>query len=92
MKMLRSFRALAVRLAGFFRRQSWEEELDAELTSNVEMHVEDNIRAGMSPVEARRAARLRYGSVKSGSSLFWGRGRPFLRAASWGVSSPVDIA
>ena len=67
---MRKVRAFLVRLGGFLRPGGWAEELDAELKSNLELHVEDNIRAGMSPSEARRSARLRYGSLASARDAY----------------------
>src|SRR3954470_12697626 len=59
------FRALLARLAGWRGRGARERELRDELDSHFEMHVADNLRAGMSPEEARRAAVLRFGSVEA---------------------------
>ena len=41
-----------------------EQDLDAELQSHLEMHVADNIRAGMGPDEARRTAVLALGGLE----------------------------
>ena len=40
-----------------------EDELDAELRDHVERQVADHVRAGMSPGEARRRARLEFGGL-----------------------------
>jgi len=58
MKVAKSLRVWSLRLAGFFRRDQWEKDLDTELKSNLERHIADNIRASMSPRDARRVARL----------------------------------
>ena len=50
------------RIANLFRRPQLDEEIEAELRSHIEMRTADNIAAGMSPEEARRAAVLRLGS------------------------------
>ena len=42
-----------------------EGQLADEITSHIDMQVEDNVRAGMNPAEARRAARLKFGAVDS---------------------------
>ncbi|HSG82057.1 MAG TPA: ABC transporter permease, partial [Gemmatimonadota bacterium] len=47
-----------------FRRAKSEAELDDEIRFHIEMEVEKNVRAGMSPEEARRAAHLRFGGVE----------------------------
>ncbi len=45
------------------RRQLREQQLDHELRFHIERHIADCIRRGMSPEEARRHARLEFGSV-----------------------------
>ena len=42
-----------------------ERELADELDSHIEMQTEDNIRSGLPPEEARRAAALKFGSLES---------------------------
>ena len=61
MKYLRS---LLLRLRNLFRREKLERELGDELASHLAMHIEDNVRAGMSPEEARRAALLKLGGIE----------------------------
>ena len=50
------------RIANLFHRSKLDQEIDAELRAHIEMRTADNIAAGMSPAEARRAALLRFGS------------------------------
>jgi len=45
-------------------RRTRERELSAELQSHLEMHVADNIRAGMTPEEARRRALVALGGME----------------------------
>src|SRR5262245_12748165 len=52
------------RLVGLFLRRKLERELEEEIRSHLEMQIEDNLRQGMSPEDARRAARLRFGGVE----------------------------
>ena len=54
----------AVRLVNLFRRERIERELDAELQAYLELDVEENIRRGMVPKEARRMALARLGGVE----------------------------
>ena len=61
MKYLRS---LLLRLRNLFRREKLERELGDELASHLAMNIEDNVRAGMSPEEARRAALLKLGGIE----------------------------
>lgn len=60
---LRRLRGLVVRSAGVFGRGRRDRELAEELESHIQMHVEDNLRAGMSPREARRQALVQLGGV-----------------------------
>jgi predicted permease len=63
---MRIIRAVLVRLvASFFRKAWWERELAAEIESNLELQIEHNRRAGMTPAEARRTALLKFGGVES---------------------------
>jgi putative ABC transport system permease protein len=62
--MIRSLRAWAARLSGLFGRDRREQELRDEIDSHLQMHVEDCVRAGLSPGEARRQALLRLGGVE----------------------------
>ncbi|MES2695554.1 MAG: permease prefix domain 1-containing protein, partial [Verrucomicrobiota bacterium] len=58
-------RQLLFRLQPLFRRRQIERELDDELQAHVEFATEANLAAGMSPVEARRAALRELGHVES---------------------------
>ena len=60
---IRQLRAWLVRLAGLFGREARDRELAEELEAHLQMHVEDNLRAGMSPREARRQALIKLGGV-----------------------------
>jgi predicted permease len=50
-------------LGALLRRQRVEHELDAELHFHLEMEIEKNLRAGLAPEEARRAALRAFGGV-----------------------------
>ena len=54
--------SLLRRIANLFSRSEVDHDVDAELRSHIEMRIEDNIAAGMSPEEARRDALLRFGN------------------------------
>jgi putative ABC transport system permease protein len=56
---------MLVRLAGCFGRSRREREWAAEFESHLEMHIADNLRAGMSPEEARRRALVASGGIES---------------------------
>jgi predicted permease len=61
---MRRLRAFAMRFAGLFGSGRREREMADEFASHLEMHIDDNIRAGMSPQEARRQALLRFGPME----------------------------
>jgi predicted permease len=60
-------RAMILRLAGMLpaARRARERELAAELDSHLQMHIDDNLRAGMAPAQARREALLQLGGVET---------------------------
>src|SRR5215471_9819499 len=59
---MRRARAFLLRLVGLFRPR--DRELAEEIDSHLDLHIADNIRAGMKPAEARRAAILKLGGVE----------------------------
>jgi predicted permease len=61
MKIMRAF---WIRLRGLFGLGRQDGELDAELSSHLQLHIDDNLRAGMSPEEARRQALIQLGGVE----------------------------
>jgi hypothetical protein len=57
---MKRLRASIVRLGGLFHAERREHELAAELESHLQLHIEDNLRSGMTPeqlVPARHTAR-----------------------------------
>jgi len=60
---VRRLRGWLARLAGLYGRGRRERELAEELEAHLEMQVEDNLRAGMSPREARRQALVKSGGL-----------------------------
>jgi putative ABC transport system permease protein len=61
---MRSLRGLLIRLVGVFRKGRQERELAEEFESHFQMHVEDNLRRGMSEAQAWREARLKFGGIE----------------------------
>src|ERR1700730_11449447 len=55
--------SLISRLTNLFRRSGLDHEIDAELKAHIELRIEDNLAAGMSPEEAHRDAVLRFGNA-----------------------------
>lgn len=56
-------RVLCSRIGGFLLRRHIEQDFEREVQQHLELMVEDNMRRGMAPEEARRVARLRFGGV-----------------------------
>jgi predicted permease len=76
---LRQLRAFLVRLLGLLHRARREREFAEELESHLALHIEDNLRAGMSPEEARRRALVKLGGVTLTKELYREqRGLPML--------------
>ncbi len=70
---MRRLRTLLLRLAGLFRKDRHEREVAAELESHLQMHIEDNLRAGLNRDEARRQALMKLGGVEQTKELVRGR-------------------
>jgi putative ABC transport system permease protein len=62
---MRALRVWLRRIAGTFDTRRRDRELAEEIESHLAMHIEDNIRQGMTPEDARRAAVLRLGNRTS---------------------------
>ena len=60
---IRQIRGWLMRLCVLFQRKQREREFAEELESHLAFHIEDNLRAGMSPEEARRQALIKLGGV-----------------------------
>ncbi|HVH29583.1 MAG TPA: ABC transporter permease [Vicinamibacterales bacterium] len=61
---MRALRALLVRVHGLFSQSRRDRDFAEELEAHLQAHVDDGLRAGMSPVQARRAALLKLGAVE----------------------------
>jgi putative ABC transport system permease protein len=57
-------RGTFVRFRSLFRRRQLDREWNAELTGHLELHIADNLRAGMTPEAARRDALLKLGGLE----------------------------
>lgn len=56
-------RTLISRILGFFSRRSADRDFDQEVESHLDMLIEENVRRGMTPEQARHAAREAFGGV-----------------------------
>jgi predicted permease len=67
---IRRIRGWLAQLFGLLNRKRREHEFAEELESHLAMHIEDNLRAGMSPEEARRQALIKLGGVTLTQELY----------------------
>jgi predicted permease len=71
---MRSLRAWIRRLTGTLNASRREREMAAEFESHLQLHIDDNIAAGMSPADARRQALLKFGAMEAVKEQFRDRG------------------
>jgi len=57
-------RQLSQRFIALFRRPQLDQDLDAEMASHLELAIEENLRSGMPPPEARRQALVHFGGTQ----------------------------
>src|SRR5580704_14393261 len=62
---MRTLRRFLKQLATTATRRQNEERLKEELENHLSLQTAENLRAGMSPVEARRQAILKFGGLES---------------------------
>ncbi len=62
---MRKLRAWFLRLAGLLGKERHDREMTEELESHLQMHIEDNLRCGMTPEAARRDALIKLGGIES---------------------------
>ena len=76
---MRRLRAFLSRFGGLFNKDATDRELSDELQAHLRMHIDDNLRAGMSLEEARRNALIKLGGVAQTQQLYRERrGLPLL--------------
>lgn len=61
--MLAFFHTIAARIRGFVRPGDLESDFDEEVAAHLEMAEEEGLRRGLTPEEARRAARVQLGGI-----------------------------
>jgi predicted permease len=75
-------RAWFLQLAGLFQKQQRDAELAEELESHLQLNIEDNLRAGMSPEAARRDALIKLGGLEQTKQIYREqRGLPMIETA-----------
>jgi predicted permease len=76
---MRTLRRFLKRLSSWVTTQHDEERLRAEIEEHLTFQTAENLRAGLSPVEARRQAVLKFGAVQAMKESYRDhRGLPFL--------------
>jgi len=70
MRKIRMLRALVLRFWGLPRSTRQNEAFAEELESHLQMHIDDNIRSGMSPEQARREAVLKLGGIEATTQAY----------------------
>src|SRR5262245_50000825 len=76
-----AIKLVLARLRGLFAGSSADDDLRAELEAHLEMEIDENIRRGMSPEEARRQARIASGGMtQAAEAVRDQRGIPFIEA------------
>jgi predicted lysophospholipase L1 biosynthesis ABC-type transport system permease subunit len=90
---MRAFRAWLLRLAATFRKGPRDTELSEELEGHLQLHIEDNLRRGMNPQEARREALMKLGGVaQTAASYRERRGVPVVDRLRMALgASPRDV-
>lgn len=63
--MFTALKHMSARVRAFFRARDLDRDFEQELESHVAMLTEDNVRRGMTPEQARRAALIRVGAGAS---------------------------
>ncbi len=62
---MKALRRLVSRVGHLVGRRGQEQRLREEIAEHIALQTEDNMRAGMAPVEARRQAMLKFGGVEA---------------------------
>jgi MacB-like periplasmic core domain len=76
---MRALRRFVRRMASWPTTRSNEERLQSEIEEHLVMQTAENVRAGLSPVEARRQAVLKFGAVEAMKEDYRNqRGLPFI--------------
>ena len=83
---MRQLRALWSRLKGMLGKRGADAEFAAELESHLQIHIDDNLRSGMSAREARRQALIKLGGVEQTRQAYRER-----QTLPWLETLPQDL-
>jgi putative ABC transport system permease protein len=76
---VKSLRRFLARLSNFATRRRADERLKAEIEEHLALQIEENLRAGLTPPEARRQAKVKFGSTETVKEDYQAeRGLPFI--------------
>ncbi|HTA42955.1 MAG TPA: ABC transporter permease [Bryobacteraceae bacterium] len=76
---MRALRRWLMRFAGLFGKHQRETEISREIQSHLDLHIADNLMAGMTPEQARREALLGLGGLEAAKEAYRAQGTvPFL--------------
>jgi predicted permease len=76
---MKPFRRFLTRLLNWAAKRAQEERLREEIEGHIGLQTEENLRAGLSPVEARRQAMLKFGGVEGMKEKYRAeQGLPFI--------------
>jgi hypothetical protein len=67
---MRRLRAWFVRLGGLFNKERSDRAFAAEMDSHLQMHIDDNLRSGMTADEARRQALIKLGGITQTKEIY----------------------
>src|SRR5215472_6592289 len=71
---MRTLRAWFMRLLGLSNRARQDRDFAEELESHLQMHINDNLRSGMTPEQARRQALIKLGGVEASTQAYRDQG------------------
>lgn len=81
--MMKILRTWFLRFSGLFSKSHRERDFAAEIEAHLQMQIDDNLRSGMAPEEARREALLKLGGVEQTRQAYRERGTvPFFESVA----------
>ncbi len=87
---MRTLRRFLNRVVNFATRRTHDERLREEIQEHIALQTDENLRAGLAPVEARRQAMLKFGGVEAMKQDYRAeRGLPFIENLLWDLKNAV---
>ena len=93
---MRTLRRFLTRLGNFPARRRDDERLREEIEEHIALQTAENLRAGLSPIEARRQAMLKFGGVEATKQEYRAeRGLPLIenlvRDVGYRPATPIEV-